>query len=118
MSFNYLALSIKMCIRDRYEEYFEKPNSHKAHMLLHTCLLYTSKQISVKENTTIMEAAASNGIPIPHLCYLKEINEIAACRVCVVELEGKDRLITSCNNVVKEGMVIHTNSCLLYTSTN
>ena len=48
--------------------------------------------------------------PIPHLCYLKEINEIAACRVCVVELEGKDRLITSCNNVVKEGMVIHTNS--------
>lgn len=73
-------------------------------------LIIDGKQISVKENTTIMEAAASNGIPIPHLCYLKEINEIAACRVCVVELEGKDRLITSCNNVVKEGMVIHTNS--------
>lgn len=73
-------------------------------------LTIDGKQISVEENTTIMEAAASNGIPIPHLCYLKEINEIAACRVCVVELEGKDRLITSCNNVVKEGMVIHTNS--------
>lgn len=73
-------------------------------------LTIDGKQISVKENTTIMEAAASNGIPIPHLCYLKEINEIAACHVCVVELEGKDRLITSCNNVVKEGMVIHTNS--------
>lgn len=73
-------------------------------------LTIDGKQISVKENTTIMEAAASNGIPIPHLCYLKEINEIAACRVCVVELEEKDRLITSCNNVVKEGMVIHTNS--------
>ena len=73
-------------------------------------LTIDGKQISVKENTTIMEAAASNGIPIPHLCYLKEINEIAACRVCVIELEGKDRLITSCNNVVKEGMVIHTNS--------
>lgn len=73
-------------------------------------LTIDGKQISVKENTTIMEAAASNGIPNPHLCYLKEINEIAACRVCVVELEGKDRLITSCNNVVKEGMVIHTNS--------
>lgn len=73
-------------------------------------LTIDGKQISVKENTTIMEAAASNGIPIPHLCYLKEINEIVACRVCVVELEGKDRLITSCNNVVKEGMVIHTNS--------
>ena len=73
-------------------------------------LTIDGKQISVEENTTIMEAAASNGIPIPHLCYLKEINEIAACRVCVVELEGKDRLITSCNNVAKEGMVIHTNS--------
>ena len=57
-----------------------------------------------------MEAAAANGIPIPKLCYLKGINEIAACRVCVVELEGKDRLITSCNNVAKDGMVIHTNS--------
>lgn len=68
------------------------------------------KQISVKENTTIMEAAAQNGIPIPKLCYLKGINEIAACRVCVVELEGKEKLITSCNNVAEEGMVIYTNS--------
>lgn len=67
-------------------------------------------QIAVEENMTIMEAAEENGIPIPKLCYLKEINEIAACRVCVVELEGKERLITSCNNVVEQGMVIHTNS--------
>ena len=73
-------------------------------------LTIDGKQITVKENTTIMEAAAQNGIPIPHLCYLKGINEIAACRVCVVELEGKERLITSCNNVAKEGMVIYTNS--------
>ena len=50
------------------------------------------KQISVKENTTIMDAAMENGIPIPKLCYLKGINEIAACRVCVVELEGKEKL--------------------------
>ena len=68
------------------------------------------KVISVPEGTTIMEAAKSSKIPIPKLCYLKGINEIAACRVCVVELEGMDKLITSCNNVVKEGMVIHTNS--------
>ena len=57
-------------------------------------LTIDGKQITVKENSTIMEAAAQNGIPIPHLCYLKGINEIAACRVCVVELEGKERLIT------------------------
>ncbi len=73
-------------------------------------LIIDGKKISVKENTTIMEAAEQNDIHIPKLCYLKGINEIAACRVCVVELEGKDKLITSCNNVCTEGMVIHTNS--------
>ncbi len=73
-------------------------------------LTINGKAITVEENTTIMEAAAQNGIPIPKLCYLKDINEIAACRVCVVELEGKEKLITSCNNVAEEGMVIYTNS--------
>lgn len=73
-------------------------------------LIIDGKQISVKENTTIMEAADQNGITIPSLCYLKGINEIAACRVCVVELEGKERLITACNNVAEEGMVVYTNS--------
>lgn len=73
-------------------------------------MIIDGKQISAEENITIMEAAERNGIPIPKLCYLKGINEIAACRVCVVELEGKEKLITSCNNMVKDGMVIYTNS--------
>lgn len=73
-------------------------------------LTIDGRQISVQENTTIMEAADQNGITIPSLCYLKGINEIAACRVCVVELEGKERLITACNNVAEEGMVVYTNS--------
>ena len=73
-------------------------------------MIIDGKHVSAEENITIMEAAERNGIPIPKLCYLKGINEIAACRVCVVELEGKEKLITSCNNLVKEGMVIHTNS--------
>jgi NADH-quinone oxidoreductase subunit G len=50
------------------------------------------------------------GIPIPKLCFLKDINEIGACRVCVVEIEGKDKLVASCNNKVEEGMIIYTNS--------
>ena len=66
--------------------------------------------IAVPSGTTIMEAAASIHIPIPKLCYLKDINEIGACRVCVVEIEGQDHLVTSCNNVVEEGMTIYTNS--------
>ena len=66
--------------------------------------------VSVPEGTTIMEAAASAGIEIPNLCYLKDLNEISACRVCCVEIEGEGKLVPSCNNVVGEGMVIHTNS--------
>ena len=65
---------------------------------------------NVPEGTTIMKAAASLGIDIPHLCYLEGINEISACKVCVVELQGKVKLITACNNKVEEGMVIFTNS--------
>ncbi len=68
------------------------------------------KKIAVEENTTIMSAARANGIMIPSLCYLKNINAIGACRVCAVELEGNDKLITSCNNEIEEGMVIYTNS--------
>lgn len=64
------------------------------------------KTVQVPKGITILEAAKQNGIPIPTLCYLKDINEIGACRVCLVELEGKERLITACNNVVEEGMVI------------
>lgn len=73
-------------------------------------LTIDNKPITVPAGTTILEAAEHNGIPIPKLCYLKDINEIGACRVCVVELEGKDKLIISCNNKVEEGMVIYTNS--------
>ena len=67
-------------------------------------------EISVPEGTTIMEAAALAGIDIPKLCYLKDINEIAACRVCLVEVVGKEQLVTSCNNKVQEGLEILTNS--------
>lgn len=66
--------------------------------------------VSVPEGSTILEATRAAGCPVPTLCYLKEINEIAACRVCVVELEGADHLITACNNRCTEGMAIHTNT--------
>ena len=66
--------------------------------------------VQVPEGTTILEAAKTAHIRIPHLCYLKGINEIAACRVCCVEVEGERAMVTACNNPVKEGMVVHTNS--------
>ena len=68
------------------------------------------RELCVPEGTTILEAAEQAGIPIPHLCFLKEINEIAACRMCVVEVEGTNRLVPSCNTKVLEGMVVKTNT--------
>ena len=68
------------------------------------------KSVQVPEKTTILRAAASIGIEIPNLCYWEGLNEIGACRVCVVEVEGYERLFTACNNTVKDGMVIWTNS--------
>ena len=68
------------------------------------------RSLSVANGTTILEAAEQAGIPIPHLCYLKEINEIAACRMCMVEVEGTDRLVPACNTQVLEGMVVRTNT--------
>lgn len=65
---------------------------------------------SVKEGTTILEAARSIGIDIPTLCYLKKINEIGACRICLVEVKGARGLATSCVMPVTEGMEIITNS--------
>jgi len=66
--------------------------------------------IKVKNGTSILNAARSNGINIPTLCFLEEINEIGFCRICVVEVEGEQDLISSCNTEVKNGMVIFTDS--------
>ena len=68
------------------------------------------KTVTVPEGTTILDAARSVQLDIPTLCYLKDLNEIGACRLCIVEVEGHERLVPSCNNVVSEGMVIYTNS--------
>ena len=64
----------------------------------------------VAAGSTILEAAHSVGIEIPTLCYLKEINEIGACRICVVEVKGARSLVTACVYPVNEGMEIITNS--------
>ena len=73
-------------------------------------LTIDGQTVQVPRGTTILEAARIAHIQIPHLCYLKGINEIAACRVCCVEVEGERGMVTACNNPVVEGMVVHTNS--------
>ncbi len=68
------------------------------------------KTVQVKAGTTILEAARKAGFRIPTLCYLEGINEIGACRVCVVELAGSEKLVTACNTAVQEGMQVLTAS--------
>lgn len=67
-------------------------------------------EIQVPEGTTILEAAKEAGIDIPTLCFLKEINEVGDCRMCIVEVEGRRGFATSCIQKVQEGMVVHTNT--------
>jgi NADP-reducing hydrogenase subunit HndD len=66
--------------------------------------------LSVPKGFTILEAARQAGINIPTLCYLKEINAIGACRICVVEVKGARSLVAACVAPVSEGMEILTNS--------
>ena len=73
-------------------------------------LIIDGKKIQAKEGTTILEAAKQNGINIPTLCFLKDLNEIGACRVCIAEVEGVEKCVPSCHTQVIEGMVVHTNS--------
>ena len=67
-------------------------------------------QVQVKKGTTVLEAARKADIDIPTLCYLKEINEIGDCRMCIVEIEGRKGFTTSCIQKAEEGMVVHTHT--------
>ena len=66
--------------------------------------------VSVPAGTSVLEAARSAGIKIPSLCFLKDINEIGACRICVVEVKGAKSLVASCVYPVSEGMEVFTNT--------
>ena len=66
--------------------------------------------VTVPEGTTVLEAARDAGIKIPTLCFLKDINEIGACRICVVEVKGARSLMASCVYPVSEGMEVYTNT--------
>lgn len=73
-------------------------------------LTINGKTVCVPEGTSILDAARAANIDIPTLCYLKDLNEIGACRICMVEVEGQETLVAACDNEVHAGMVIHTNS--------
>ncbi len=71
-------------------------------------LTIDNQPIEVAEGTTVLEAAQELGIDIPTLCYMKEVNVIASCRICLVELEGSRTLIAACALPAADGMVVRT----------
>lgn len=73
-------------------------------------IVIDGKSCTADSNDTILTVAKRHGVDIPTLCYLKDINEPASCRICVVEVEGSPKLVTSCSTKVRDGMVISTNS--------
>ncbi len=73
-------------------------------------LLIDKVPVAVPAGTTVLEAARMAGIRVPSLCFLKEANEIGACRICVVEVKGARSLVASCVYPVSEGMEVLTNT--------
>lgn len=72
-------------------------------------------EITAAEEMTVLEAAAKAGIWIPTLCYYPKISPSDSCRMCVVEIEGIERLMTSCNTIVADGMRVRTDTPRLRT---
>ena len=68
------------------------------------------REYAVPAGSTILDAARVAGVEIPTLCYLKDINEIGACRLCLVEVKGARGLMAACVTPVTEGMEILTNT--------
>ena len=73
-------------------------------------LTIDGRTVTVPEGTTVLKAAETAGITIPRLCYFEGLPPSGTCRLCLVEIEGQQRLAVSCTQRVKEGMVVHSNS--------
>lgn len=73
-------------------------------------LRINDRPVTVEDGTSILHAARQLGITIPSLCYLKHVSKVAACRVCMVEIKGTDRLMAACDTICAEGMEVYTNT--------
>ena len=72
-------------------------------------IMLNNRTVEVPEGITLLEAAAQADVAIPTLCYLKDLNCIGSCRVCLVQVEGEG-LVAACNTSVREGMVVRTDT--------
>ncbi|MFZ4676126.1 MAG: bidirectional hydrogenase complex protein HoxU [Nodosilinea sp.] len=68
------------------------------------------KDIAIESGTTVLQAAKENGVAIPTLCHLDGVSDVGACRLCLVEVAGSNKLLPACVTEVAEGMDIQTNT--------
>jgi bidirectional [NiFe] hydrogenase diaphorase subunit len=73
-------------------------------------LVIDGREVSARRGQTILEVAKENNIGIPTLCHLEGLSDVGACRLCLVEIEGSNKLLPSCLATVSEGMVVNTNT--------
>jgi formate dehydrogenase alpha subunit len=73
-------------------------------------LTIDGKKLAVEEGMTILQAAQIMGIEIPHLCYDERLTPLSACRLCVVEVEGLENLVSACSYPVSDGLVVKTDT--------
>ena len=73
-------------------------------------LTIDNRKIEVAEGTTLLDASRQAGVHVPSLCYLKDVQAMGSCRVCIVEVEGAKTLVASCVTPAAEGMKVHTNT--------
>ena len=74
------------------------------------------RDIEVEEGLTVLQACEEAGVEIPRFCYHERLSIAGNCRMCLVEMEPSPKPIASCAMPINDGMVIHTDTCLLYTS--
>ncbi|NMA92234.1 MAG: 2Fe-2S iron-sulfur cluster binding domain-containing protein, partial [Firmicutes bacterium] len=73
-------------------------------------LTINGREVLSMEGATILEASRENGIHIPTLCYHPRLRPLGQCRICLVEVEGLDKPVTACDNMVQEGMAVTTDT--------
>lgn len=73
-------------------------------------LTIDGKQVSTREGQTVLDAATEHGIHIPTLCHLEGLDEVAACRLCLVEVTGVPKLLPACVTLVAEDMEVRTDT--------
>ena len=73
-------------------------------------LTIDDKNVSARAGQTILEVAQENGIRIPTLCHLDGLSDVGACRLCLVEIKGSNKLLPACVSQIYEGMEVSTNT--------